>query len=189
MTRPSEFRVVTVKALICCCFAAIHGPRELPCTSTLHTWQRPHWTHHHAATPPLRCSSKGWPRFPLPDLIWSLHCYIFQNAFVLLFILLPQSEDTSPVSVTKGSIPLPGERSPLVFIQTRKSPRSGLPLADLQASSHAHQAPDCTSDNSSFCLVLQLVVADYIQSELQLKAGRDKGDLHELDGTSLSWRE
>lgn len=29
---------------------------------------------------------------------------------------------------------------------------------------------------------VQLVVADYIQSELQLKAGRDKGDLHELDG-------
>ena len=29
---------------------------------------------------------------------------------------------------------------------------------------------------------LQLVVADYIQSELQLKAGRDKGDLEQLDG-------
>ena len=33
--------------------------------------------------------------------------------------------------------------------------------------------------------VLQLVVADYIQSELQLKSGRDKGDLHELDGEFL----
>ena len=32
---------------------------------------------------------------------------------------------------------------------------------------------------------MQLVVADYIQSELQLKAGRDKGDLHELDGRLL----
>lgn len=29
----------------------------------------------------------------------------------------------------------------------------------------------------------QLVVADYIQSELQLKEGREKGELHELDGT------
>ena len=28
-------------------------------------------------------------------------------------------------------------------------------------------------------------MADYIQSELQLKAGRDKGDLHELDGSPL----
>jgi hypothetical protein len=32
-----------------------------------------------------------------------------------------------------------------------------------------------------WCLV-QLVVADYIQSELQLKNGREQGDLHELDG-------
>lgn len=29
---------------------------------------------------------------------------------------------------------------------------------------------------------MQLVVADYIQSELQLKAGRENGELHELDG-------
>lgn len=30
--------------------------------------------------------------------------------------------------------------------------------------------------------LMQLVVADYIQSELQLKAGREKGDLEELEG-------